>query len=71
MKQHISILAAYRGISLAEIARQLGIKRQTFYEKLDRNSLMPHDMARIAEIVGATYRSVFVFPDGKEISTDM
>jgi len=71
MKQHVSMLAAYRGISLAEIARHLGITRQTFYEKLDRNSLMPRDMARIAAFVGAKYKAVFTFPDGNEISTDM
>ena len=71
MKQHVSMLAAYRGISLAVIAEKIGLSRQNFYKKLRLNTLTPEDMARIAEAVGAKYRSVFIFPDGKEVSTDM
>jgi len=71
MKQHISMLAAYRGTSLAEIARRLDITRQTLYKKLDHNTLTSEDMARIAQAVGAKYRSAFVFPDGREASSDI
>ena len=71
MKQHISMLAAYTGISLAELGKRIGLARQNFYKKLRLNTLTPEDMARIAEAVGAKYKGVFMLPDGKEISTDM
>ena len=66
-KQHINMLGAYCGLSQAAIAEKIGLTRQGLYKRLARNTLTPDDMAKIAEAVGAEYKSVFVFPDGKEI----
>ena len=67
LKQHINILSVHCGLKPAAIARVLGLERQTFYRKLLRSDLTYDELNKIAEAVGAEYKSVFVFPDGKEV----
>lgn len=66
-QQQIAAAAGWAGLSLAELARRVGMSPQNFNNKLNRESLTRSDMERIAAALGCEWRAVFVFPGGKEI----
>jgi len=67
IEQQINMLAAYKKISQAEIARLIGVTPQNLHLKIKRETLRPGDLDKIAEALGATYHSFFEFPDGTRI----
>lgn len=66
-KTQLKAAAAYAGKTFSDVAEGLGVSRQAFTQKAGRGSWTTNDLEKIAEIIGAEYKSVFVFPDGKEI----
>lgn len=58
---------AYSGLSQASIARAIGMSPQNFGRRVSRNTFSDEELAKIGEVIGATFRPAqFVFPDGKE-----
>ena len=64
------MLCAYCGKSEADMARIVGISRQSFNRRLQLNTISPDEMAKIAEALGAEYKVAFIFPDGNEVIMD-
>ena len=65
--KQVKTAATYAGLSLADLARNIGTSPQAFSQRLKADTLRPADLERIAQALGAEYISLFVFPDGKQI----
>ena len=59
--------ATYKGISQAELARQIGMTPANFNLKIKRETLKLDDLEKIAKALGASYNFGFAFPDGTNI----
>jgi hypothetical protein len=62
VEQQVYLALAYRGTSLAAIARTLGMSKQNLQKKLIRNTLKKEELCKIAKILGGQYLSYFYFP---------
>ena len=62
--QKINMALAFRGLSKAELARQLGMSPQNLNQRLKTERFTKEELEQIAEVLGADYRAEFVFPDG-------
>jgi len=67
ISQQINMVAAYKGLSQADIARLIGTTPQNFNKKVKRGTFSREEMEQIAEALGATYTASFEFPDGTKI----
>jgi len=67
MMQKLNILAAYKSISQAEIARLVGSTPQNFHQKAKRETFTRQELEKIAEVLEVTYNSFFELPDGTKI----
>ena len=66
--EHVKKAAAYAGKSLAELAREAGLKTPAnFHNKLRRETLKDEELEEIARVLGCKYRCYFEFPDGTKI----
>lgn len=57
----IKMALAYKGISEAELARQLGSSPQAFNQRMKTDKFTSEELKNIAEILGATYTFYFDF----------
>ena len=64
MEQKIKTAAAYKGLSQAKLATSIGMTASNFNQKLKRGTFTEDEIRQIAEALGATFESAFVFPDG-------
>ena len=55
-------------ISVAELARLSGTSPQAFGQKMRRERFTPAELKKIAEIVGCTFETSFVLPNGSRIT---
>ncbi len=60
-------LCTKKNISVSELARRIGQSPQNFGKKLKRETVTLDEMKAIAEVMGVSYESAFVFPDGESI----
>jgi len=67
MEQKINMVAAYKGISQAKLARSIGMTPSNFNQKIKRETFTVKELEKIAESVGAVYSFGFEFPDGTKI----
>ena len=67
LEQKIRMAAAHENVSLAELARRIGMLPQGMNSKLKRETFTTEELEQIAEALGATYHFGFTFPDGTEI----
>lgn len=67
VKTMVSMAAAYKGISQAQLARDLGTTPANLNKKLGRNTLTKEDLEQIAEALGGEYVCYFEFPDGTKV----
>ena len=67
IEKKINMATAYKGISQAELARQIGMSPSNFNQKIKRETFTLDELEKIASALGAIYRFGFVFPDGTEI----
>lgn len=67
MEQKISMALAYKGISQAALAREMGTTPSNFNQKLKRGTFTVEELERIAETLGGTYFFGFEFADGTKI----
>lgn len=65
--QKIKMALAYKGMSEAALARELGTTPQAFSQRMKTDRFSKKDLERIAAILGAAYVAVFEFPDGTKI----
>lgn len=67
MEQKINMALAYKGISQAALAREMGTTPSNFNQKLKRGTFTVEELGQIAEKLGGEYFFGFRFPDGTQI----
>ena len=68
MEQKIKTAAAYKGISQAKLAAQIGMTASNFNQKLKRSTFTEEELKAIAEALGAEFVPFcFSFSDGMKI----
>lgn len=67
MEQKISMALAYKGISQAALAREIGTTPSNFNQKLKRGTFSIEEMEKIAVALGAKYFFGFEFEDGTKV----
>ena len=67
IKQKITILAAYKGVTQAEVAKMIGMTPQNLNQKIKRETLSAEELEKIAEALGAKYTVAFELPNGTKI----
>lgn len=67
VEQKINMALAYKGISQASLAREIGMTPSNFNQKIKRDTFSTDEMGRIAQALGAQYHFGFEFPDGTKI----
>ena len=67
VKQMISTAAVFCNVSVAEIARSIGILPQSLYRKMKYGNLKPEELKKIASKLGAEFVFYFSFPNGSKI----
>lgn len=65
--QKIKMALAYKGMTQAELARQLNISPQLLNKRLKTGKFTTEELEAIAQAMGAQYTFGFVFEDGTEI----
>lgn len=66
-KEMLRTALAKRGMSQAQLARELNTTPSNLNQKIMRNTLTKEELEVIAAIIGAEYVSYFKFPDGFEV----
>jgi len=67
MEQKINMALAYKGMSQAALAREMGTTPSNFNQKLKRSTFTVEELTKIAEVLGGEYFFGFRFPDGTQI----
>lgn len=67
MEQKINMALAYKGISQATLARDIGMTPSNFNQKLKRETFTTEELEAIAAALGGKYVFGFEFPDGTKI----
>ena len=67
MEQKISMALAYKGISQAALAREMGTTPSNFNQKLKRGTFSVEEMEKMAAALGAKYFFGFKFEDGTKV----
>ena len=67
ISEQIKVLCVRSNISLAELARRIGISPQSLSGKMKRESFTISELNVIAEAVGATFERKFLLFNGEQI----
>ena len=67
MEQKIGMALAYKGISQAALAREMGTTPSNFNQKLKRGTFTIEELEKIAAVLGGKYFFGFEFPDGTKV----
>ena len=67
ISEQIKVLCVRNNISMAELARRIGMSPQSFSAKLKRESFTVTDLETIADAVGATFIRKFVLYNGEKV----
>lgn len=65
--EQIKVLCVRKGISAAELARQIGQSPQNFNAKMKRGTITEKELIQIANILGISYEQSFTLPNGEKI----
>ena len=65
--QKIKMALAFKGMSEAQLARELGYSPSAFNQRMKTDRFSLEDLERIAAALGAMYCTAFEFPDGTKI----
>lgn len=67
MAVKVKMLLAAKGMTVTDLAREMGTTHQNIAAKLKRDNLAERDLEEIAKICGVTFEGCFVFEDGRKI----
>ena len=67
ISEQIKVLCVRSNISMAELARRIGMSPQSFSAKLKRESFTVADLETIADAVGATFTRNFILYNGEKV----
>lgn len=67
ISEQIRVLCVRSNISMAELARRLGVSPQSLSAKMRRESFTISELEKIAEAVGASFVRKFVLYNGNEV----
>ncbi len=67
ISEQIKVLCVRSNISMAELARRLGVSPQSLSAKMKRESFTISELEKIADAVGATFVRKFILYNGNEI----
>jgi hypothetical protein len=67
IEQKLKMALAYKGLSQAELARQIETTPSNLSQKIKRNTLTKEELEQIAAVLGGVWRAEFVFADGTVI----
>ena len=67
IEQKINMALAYKGISQAALAREMGTTPSNFNQKLKRGTFSVEEMEKMAAALGAKYFFGFEFEDGTKV----
>lgn len=65
--EQVKVLCVRMGISVAELARQIGQSPQNFNAKLKRGTITEKELMQIADKLGIYYEQSFTLPNGEKI----
>ena len=66
MSEKIKIILVKRGMSAADLAKQLGCTSVNIYNKLKKDNYTDKDLTKIAEALNCDYEGVFTLRDTGE-----
>lgn len=67
IQQKIKMALAYKNMSEAELARQIGSSPSAFNQRMKTGKFSSNDLEKIAEALGAEFLFSFRFEDGTQI----
>lgn len=67
MEQKISMALAYKGMSQAALAREMGTTPSNFNQKLKRGTFSVEELEKMASALEAKYFFGFEFKDGTRV----
>lgn len=67
ISEQIKVLCVRSNISMAELARRIGMSPQSFSAKMKRESFTIIELEVIADAVGASFSRKFVLYNGDEV----
>ena len=67
ISEQIKILCVMTNISMAELARRIGLSPQSMSARLKRENFSIRELEIIADAVGATFSRKFILYNGEEI----
>jgi lambda repressor-like predicted transcriptional regulator len=67
IEQKISMALAYKGMSQAALAREIGTSPANLNQRMKRGSFTAEEMEKIAAALGAKYFYGFEFDDGTKV----
>ena len=67
ISEQIKVLCVRSSISMAELARRIGMSPQSFSAKLKRESFTIADLETIADAVGASFVRNFILYNGEKV----
>ena len=67
ISEQIKVLCVRSNISMAELARRIGLSPQSFSARMKRESFTISELEVIADAVGASFSRKFVLYNGDEV----
>lgn len=67
MAEKIRIVLNRKGMSLGELADELGMSRQNLNNKMQRDNWREKELIKIAKAMGVRYEANFLYEDGTKI----
>lgn len=67
ISEQIKVLCVRSSISMAELARRIGLSPQSFSARMKRESFTISELEVIADAVGASFSRKFVLYNGDEV----
>ena len=67
ISEQIKVLCVRSNISMAELARRIGLSPQSFSARMKRESFTISDLEVIADAVGASFSRKFIWYNGDEV----
>ena len=66
VEEQVKTALIHAGVTQKELAAKVGMSPQSLINRLKTGKFTRDELGKIATAMGAEYKSVFIFPDGKE-----